>query len=40
MAEIGAPVREIEVTPAHEPVPTPAPFEQPVREPEREPATK
>jgi hypothetical protein len=37
MADIGDPVREIEIEPAEEPVPTPAPVEEPAREPERVP---
>ncbi len=35
MADVGAPVREIEIEPAEEPVPTPAPVEEPARETER-----
>jgi hypothetical protein len=35
MADVGEPVREIEIRPAQEPVPTPAPVEEPEREPER-----
>ena len=34
MADIGNPVREIEIEPLEEPVPTPAPVEEPEREPE------
>jgi hypothetical protein len=32
MADIGAPVREIEIAPDEEPVPSPAPVETPERE--------
>ena len=35
MADIGAPVREIEVQPAEEPVPSPLPVEMPELEPAR-----
>ena len=35
MADIGNPIREIEIDPVEEPVPTPVPIEVPEREPER-----
>jgi hypothetical protein len=38
MADIGEPVRELEIDPAEEPVPTPAPVEEPAPEPEPVPA--
>jgi len=34
MADIGAPIREIEIEPSEEPVPTPAPAVEPALEPE------
>ena len=34
MADIGAPIREIEIEPHEEPVPTPAPAVEPALEPE------
>jgi hypothetical protein len=38
VAEIGTITREVEIEPAHEPIPTPAPAEQPARESEPAPA--
>jgi hypothetical protein len=34
MADIGAPIREIEIEPLEEPVPTPAPAVEPALDPE------